>query len=156
MRQVEVPSGRPPGDRYGPPVRRLLPIAIVIALLLGSATADASPAPRAERKLTHLINRARVTRGLPRLARSDSLVAFARDEAKRMVRLTTLVHSSTKPCSYWGEDIGATPYGPWALFKAWMASAEHRANILNGRFRRIGVGGMRSAGYLWGAVELCR
>jgi uncharacterized protein YkwD len=155
MKQVEVPSGRRPGGGYSAPVRRLLPVAIVIALLLGSATADAAPARRAERKLTHLINHARVIRGLPRLVRSDYLVGFARDEVSRMVRTTDLLHSSTKPCSYWGENIGVTAYGAWALFKGWMASADHRANILNGRFRRIGVGAKRSAGSIWGAVELC-
>jgi uncharacterized protein YkwD len=136
-------------------MRRLLPVAIVIALLLGAATADAAPARRAERTLTHLINHARVIRGLPHLDRTDHLVSFARDEVSRMVRTADLLHSSTKPCSYWGENIGVTSYGARALFKGWMASAAHRANILNGRFRRIGVGAMRSGGFLWGAVELC-
>jgi uncharacterized protein YkwD len=43
----------------------------------------------------------------------------------------------------WGENIawGEHSYGtPRRIVKAWMNSPEHRANILNGTFRDIGVG----------------
>ena len=40
---------------------------------------------------------------------------------------------------YCGENIGAYP-NPKAMFDAWMRSPGHRNNILNGRFREIGIG----------------
>ncbi len=43
---------------------------------------------------------------------------------------------------YCGENIGAYP-NPDAMFKAWMQSPEHRGNILNGKFREIGIGAGR-------------
>ena len=42
-----------------------------------------------------------------------------------------------------GENIGwgsGTLSAPRALVKAWMASPPHRANILQGKFRELGVG----------------
>ena len=44
-----------------------------------------------------------------------------------------------------GENIG---YGqdptstPRSMMRAWMASTPHRANILTGRFREVGIGGV--------------
>jgi len=51
----------------------------------------------------------------------------------------------TSEFSYWtvGENIawGSVDLGaPDSIFKAWMNSADHRHNILNGRFRQIGIG----------------
>jgi uncharacterized protein YkwD len=42
----------------------------------------------------------------------------------------------------WGTGDLATPR---AIVRAWMHSPEHRANILNGRFREIGIGIARGA-----------
>jgi len=37
----------------------------------------------------------------------------------------------------------------WRVFKAWVRSSEHRANMLNRRYRRTGIGVARAHGYLW-------
>jgi uncharacterized protein YkwD len=37
----------------------------------------------------------------------------------------------------WGTGARATPR---RIFRAWMASPFHRAHVLNGRFRSIGIG----------------
>jgi uncharacterized protein YkwD len=38
-----------------------------------------------------------------------------------------------------GENIGYNST-PERMFDAWMSSSGHRANILNGRFREVGIG----------------
>jgi Cysteine-rich secretory protein family len=45
--------------------------------------------------------------------------------------------------SVYGENIAGgygTPADPGRTFERWMDSAGHRANVLDGRFRRVGVG----------------
>jgi uncharacterized protein YkwD len=45
--------------------------------------------------------------------------------------------------SVYGENIAGgygAPAEPGPTFERWMDSAGHRANILDGRFRRVGVG----------------
>ena len=40
---------------------------------------------------------------------------------------------------YCGENIGSYPT-PESMFEAWMGSEDHKANIMSGRFREIGIG----------------
>jgi uncharacterized protein YkwD len=47
-----------------------------------------------------------------------------------------------------GENVGAGA-GLRALFDAFMHSDAHRANILEPRFRRVGIGICRSDGFIW-------
>ena len=51
----------------------------------------------------------------------------------------------------WGENVGAgvTPYG---LFKAYMASPEHRANMLSNGFDRVGISFVERHGILWSTL----
>ncbi|MNH43142.1 Cysteine-rich secretory protein family protein [compost metagenome] len=42
--------------------------------------------------------------------------------------------------SYAGENIASGQRTPQEVMTAWMNSAGHRANILNGNFTKIGVG----------------
>jgi uncharacterized protein YkwD len=39
----------------------------------------------------------------------------------------------------WGENIGSYP-DPDSMFKAWMGSSGHRANILSAKSREVGIG----------------
>ena len=51
-----------------------------------------------------------------------------------------------------GENLAQVDPGSnaWGVEDMWMASAPHRANILNGGFNRIGVGvGIDGAGRIW-------
>jgi uncharacterized protein YkwD len=48
------------------------------------------------------------------------------------------------------EIVGAALVGHLrALFRAFMASPDHRAVILEPRFRRVGIGVVRRGGFLW-------
>ncbi len=50
-----------------------------------------------------------------------------------------------------GENVGyARSLG--ALYRMWLRSPEHRRNILDPRWRTIGVGIVRAHGWYWGTV----
>lgn len=107
-----------------------------------------------------LLNRQRIRYGLPRLREHRSLTHAARKYARLMVDNHFFDHVSpagttmaqrVKRTNYlkrtrswalgeniaWGSGGAATPA---QIVNAWMHSAGHRANILNRRFREIGVG----------------
>lgn len=116
---------------------------------------------QAQRATLCLVNRERRARGLRGLTRSKTLDRASRQYAKSMVRQRFFAHVSPagrtltqrirKQSSYlhrargylvgenlaWGSGSRATPRRTVA---SWMASPGHRANILNGRFRHLGVG----------------
>lgn len=107
-----------------------------------------------------LLNRQRAAHGLPRLREHRSLSTAATRYARLMVVQRFFAHvspagstmaSRIKRTSYldhkrsyalgeniaWGSGRLATPA---RIVNAWMHSAGHRANILNGSFREIGIG----------------
>jgi uncharacterized protein YkwD len=128
--------------------------------------AGAHVAPRAGNaaKLRHatlcLLNRERARHGLPKLSAQRSLGRAASSYARLMVRHGFFDHVSPggstmtqriERTSYlhgvrgwsigenlaWGAGSAGTPV---RIVGAWMRSPGHRANILNARFREIGVG----------------
>ena len=141
------------------PARRLpaLVAAFVLVLTLlafDSALADpahATTSPAAT--LVAKINASRAAHGLrPYAVRSD-LNAVARAQALRMAARNSLFHNPnlTRDVHNWrwvGENVG---YAPDALTvnAAFMASAGHRANILDRDFTEVGVGTVYSGGRLW-------
>jgi len=107
-----------------------------------------------------LLNRVRSRRGLPPLRANPKLSRAARRHSRDMVRHRYFAHASRNGRSpfdrmrathyvprnaSWllGENIGwgsGALAEPIALVRAWMHSPPHRANILNRRFRDIGIG----------------
>lgn len=108
-----------------------------------------------------LVNEERTDRGLGKLKTVTSLEAVAAAYARRMVRERFFEHtapdgstflSRIKRTSYlkglvrrwsvgeniaWGTGARSTPEG---IVQAWMKSAGHKRNILNGRFTELGLG----------------
>jgi uncharacterized protein YkwD len=128
------------------------------------AGADVVPTP-ATAALVHsatlcLLNRERAARGLPELRSQPTLRSIATRYAGLMVNqgffdhvspggstLGTRIASSgyTRRSISWsaGENIGwgsGVEATPAKMVDAWMASPPHRANILDRRFREIGIG----------------
>ena len=102
-----------------------------------------------------LINRARAQRGLDSLTINRSLRRAATGHSRSMVRHRFFSHGDPgrrlanagyfagADSYFWGENIAAgrgRRGSPSAIFRGWMRSPPHRANILSGRFRDIGVG----------------
>jgi uncharacterized protein YkwD len=111
-----------------------------------------------------LINDARRRHAMPPLSFNLSLRTAATGHSRAMVRHRFFSHwgsgavsSRVTRAGYgaWsmvGENIGGGAgrrFGsPYAVFRDWMGDPEHRANILDGRFRDFGVGVWR--GYPYG------
>jgi uncharacterized protein YkwD len=107
-----------------------------------------------------LMNAERTARGVGRLQAEPLLVRVASSYARQMVRARFFDHTSPggstmlariRATSYlrdvaswsvgenlaWGTGALATPR---AMVRAWMQSAEHRANLLNRHFADVGIG----------------
>lgn len=111
-----------------------------------------------------LINKDRAARGLRPLAWSSCLASIAHSNAVRISKQGTHISHTNGPtrdlgCGlgyHAGENIGWYSGGindTWAN-KAFMASPEHRANILSPYYRYVGTSWVRlSNGYGYIAVE---
>ena len=108
-----------------------------------------------------LLNRERASRGLGKLRADGQLAKAAQNFSTRMVRQGFFDHvcpsgstlnSRVKSTSYlrgsvrgwslgeniaWGSGTAGTPK---SIVRSWMNSPGHRRNILDGRFRHIGIG----------------
>ena len=123
--------------------RTLVVVAAVtasLALVTGQAAASGNPAAA----LVAAANEARVAAGLPALTVSADLSAAATHQAQNMADAGALFHTPNLGSGLccWamvGENVGEGP-SPALIQAAFMASPEHRANILRGAFRQIGVG----------------
>jgi uncharacterized protein YkwD len=155
-RHGRVAAGRQAWQRIrrrGRVAALLLSVAASVAL---APPAFAATASRVERKIVKLVNRQRAQRGLPPVRISGRLVAAARFHSAEMLRYDYFDHASVHPARAWdarvrsylhrrvvGENLawGAGTYATAAMtVQMWMASPPHRAIILDGRFRLVGIG----------------
>ena len=136
--------------------RRLPLLVLVVAVLVAgtSSPVHADDVPRRDRML-HLLNQTRRSHGLPTFRLNRSLSHLAWLHSKRMSEQNRCFHTldldgAVRPYnpSIWGENVGAA--GTMRRVRTlWMGSAGHRANLLNARFRRIGIGVVRARGMVW-------
>jgi uncharacterized protein YkwD len=102
-----------------------------------------------ERAVIAHINEARAAAGLSALRPSPTLERAADAHSAAMAEHGTLTHGSWEArlrgvtrARTIGETIGWMPTGRAVaaqLVRAWMASPPHRATLLTGAFRRVGV-----------------
>ena len=128
------------------------------------ANASASPSSVANRTAIRttacLVNQERVKRGLHKLRLNGRLSRAAARHARDMVHRRYFSHFSPSGTSFlqrlkrtgylsraraWtaGENIAWGKGGlgtPASIVRAWMRSPGHRANILRGRYREMGLG----------------
>jgi uncharacterized protein YkwD len=130
----------------------------------GCQGADTGPREASGRELVRatlcLLNDQRERRGLAKLRLNQRLSGVAADHAADMVRRTYFSHQSLTGASFvdrirrsgylrsvsawsvgenlaWGSGTRSTPR---SIMRAWMNSPGHRANILEHRYREIGIG----------------
>ncbi len=98
-----------------------------------------------------------------------ALQRAARAHSQEMLDRDYFSHDSANGDRFWvrlerfgynwrtaGENILYDPGSPdsaQSVFKSWMRSPDHKANILNGRFREVGVGA-RSGDYKGGKATM--
>jgi uncharacterized protein YkwD len=140
-------------------LRSLLAVGAVLVLLLpGTALADLTGR---EAALLREMNRVRAQHGLPPLHFDARLEAAARSHTQRMLKLNVFTHGAfgNRMLAFnvrgtlagenlaWGNGLRGTAR---AIVGAWLASPEHRANLLRPVFKRVGVGEL--TGIFQGAV----
>lgn len=132
-----------------------LPRSFRRALVLGLATVAISGTGSAvagyssEQAFVSDMNSARAHHGLRPYVQRRDLTAAARRWARWMAAHHTLAHNpalGSNVCCWrdLGENVGRGPSEP-ALNRAFMASREHRANILSRTFTQVGVGTARGS-----------
>jgi uncharacterized protein YkwD len=132
----------------------VLALTASLALLAGAASA-AAPTP-VEAEIIRLTNLERQKAGLPPLRENHTITGVAQAYAALMARMDKLGHNldghdagwRLNQAGYrwtaWGENIAYGYPDAASVVQGWMASPEHRANILNPNFTEIGVGVAKS------------
>jgi len=140
------------GKRLGA-VRALRAVAIAFGVALPTITAFWLPAhgdgaSSSESTFISATNQERAQRGSSTLQVASDLVAVARHHSQAMAAQSRLYHNPNvgNEVQGWqllGENVGTGPGAP-QVEQAFMASPEHRSNILNPAFSEIGVTSLRS------------
>ena len=141
-------------------LHRKITISLLVVVVLATGTVSsrvraAEPRLSKRGRMLQLLNQARRSHGLPVFRLNRELSSFAWRHSKQMAAANQLFHTSNlygavrawSP-STWGENVGAAR---WLrrVMGLWMGSGGHRDNILNPRFRRIGIGVVRARGLVW-------
>jgi uncharacterized protein YkwD len=142
-------------------------IAVAVVALVGALAAPAAHSGKATThvKMSSLesgvlseLNKVRAQHGLQPVKISARLTASAAQHSKEMGADGYFEHNSHDGTAFWkriGRWYGSNGYGYWSVgenllwsspqvdpagaLQLWMNSPEHRANILNARWREIGI-----------------
>ena len=124
--------------------------ALFCALLSASSSLGATLSP-AESSLLRAVNATRAAHGLGRLQVDPTLTVAARSHSRAMLRGNYFAHGAftARMLGFhvrgslagenlaWGDGSFAAPS---TIVSEWLASPEHRANLLRPGFTRIGIG----------------
>lgn len=127
--------------------------AAVAAAPIGSAASAAYVT-----RIVTLVNAQRAAHRLRPLIVSPCATRFAAPWTARMAAQNVLRHQSLAPilrcpAQGAGENIAYGNLTADQMMRMWMNSPGHRANILNPRFTRIGVGAVRTTSGRWWATQ---
>jgi uncharacterized protein YkwD len=138
-------------------------ILLVTLLSLGFLQTPAHATTSLERDMLRLTNASRAAHGVHRLRLDAGRTTKAHKHSAAMARAGRLSHIAD-PADYylrgvrwsrWGENVGQTT-GDLAELQSgrrgFMHSAPHRRNILDPRFRKVGVGIVQRDGRTWATL----
>ncbi len=133
-------------------------LATLVAALVGLSPLgidEAQAVGARARTMRSLINQERVSRGRVPLKLNRALSRIARRHTLRMASSNKLYHNPRLAYQArrlrWtvlGENVGVGATVR-SLHRAFMNSSGHRANVLNRRYRRVGISGKMARGRLW-------
>jgi uncharacterized protein YkwD len=168
-------TGARPADSQAMRVRIMLAAALAALCAVGAASATSSEpaarlsagmtrAPRLETAVLAQLNGVRREHGLVPLKPSAKLEQAADEHSRQMASVGYFEHASADGSAFWKRVARFYPSAGrslWAVgenllwsspdvdaagaLRLWMASPEHRANILTARWREIGVSAIRAA-----------
>ena len=135
---------------------RLTALVAALLVLIPSTAATAAGLTRAEARLLHDLNSVRSAHGLLPLRFDPRLQQAARAHSREMLATGIFQHGAfgTRMLQFdvrgtltgenlaWGHGTFGTAS---AIVRAWLASPEHRANLLRPGFSRIGIGDLVGA-----------
>jgi uncharacterized protein YkwD len=146
------------------PRRTLTALAAVVA---ASSSLWLAPAEAATPQVTYqnqarvATNTARVAAGLVKVRKQDCVQRFATRQAKRMARQERMYHQDLGPIleqchlSTVGENVAyGYATGIAVVNLGWMLSPSHRANILNPRYRLMGIGARKADNGQWYTAQV--
>ncbi len=135
--------------------------ALVAALsFLGLVAAPARATTDLRSQMYRATNASRVSHDVHRLDLNVSMSDLARRHSLAMARAGELYHTRD-PANYylrgvrwskWGENVGEATGTVAEMQDAFMASTDHRHNILDRAFDKVAVGAVRRDGTLWVTV----
>jgi uncharacterized protein YkwD len=162
--------------------RRIVPGSLLVVIAVAVFAATSHAAPLSYTRLTSLetgvladINTFRAQHGLPRLTLNRDLTAAASEHSTEMATDGYFAHTSYNGQAFWKRiqsfySSSSWPY--WSVgenllwsspdvdadqaLKLWVASPEHLANLLNPRWRQIGVSAvhMTQAPGIYGGLDV--
>jgi uncharacterized protein YkwD len=128
-------------------------LALTVVLSAVAPSARATWTPR--RDMLGWMNTARSVHGAVVLDRGWRLRTMADEHSRQMANAGRIFHTTSLGSRLtfvsWnvaGENVGAGG-SMWRLYEAFMDSEGHRDNILDGRYRRVGIGVYAHDGFLW-------
>jgi uncharacterized protein YkwD len=134
---------------------------VMLAASVSATVGTMAPAAQAtlrREKMLSWVNHTRTSHGLHALKMSAPVVELAHQHNLQMASQKRLFH--TDDLGYklryvdwhtWGENVGAG-VDPYGLYKAYMASPDHRANMLGSRFDRVGINFVVRHGIMWSTM----
>jgi uncharacterized protein YkwD len=134
-----------------PRTKQLLLVPLAgICLLAAATTAQAGGLTGSEASVLHAMNAVRTSHGFAPLHVDRRLEKAARSHSADMLRRQYFAHGAfaSRVLSYGargpvlGENLAWGPDSAAWVVSRWLASPEHRANLLRPGFRRVGIGAM--------------
>ena len=137
-------------------LKRLTALGAALLVLVFTGNAAAAGLTRAEARLLRDLNRVRAAHGLVPLRYDPRLQRAARAHSRDMLISQLFQHGSFGARmlqfdvrgTVTGENLawGNGPFGTASgIVRAWLASPEHRANLLRPGYTRIGIGDLVGA-----------
>jgi uncharacterized protein YkwD len=125
-------------------------LAVIAALVLVLPATALGGSTRSETSLLREMNRVRAEHGLGRLTADTHLIRAARSHSREMLGANVFQHGAfgSRMAQFkvtgrlagenlaWGTGARGTAQG---IVVAWLASPEHRANLLRPSFTRVGI-----------------
>jgi uncharacterized protein YkwD len=144
-------SIRTPSRAHQPRARRTRRLAGLVAVVAAALVLTSCLNEQGERSF-HLLNNERTSRGIPALTNDFDLNATAQQWSEHMAATGRMSHSRlTVPpgATRVAENVGYGPSVDRVHLALWNSSA-HRANILDQRHTRVGIGAaVDSRGRVW-------
>jgi uncharacterized protein YkwD len=128
----------------------LVAFVAAVFVLGAAASASARGLTSSETSLLRAMNGARTSHGLAPLHVDYRLERVARGHSSDMLHRQYFAHTSFAARMQasgargpvWGENLAWGPVSAQWVVSQWLASPEHRANLLRRGFRRVGIGAL--------------